>query len=133
MHVCTTDRLHRGGGLRAYAIRVCIRLLDVAQNQKNSPAQFACRGIRSNIMNKSDFIKELESKTQYTAEQCAVINDVLENHFVLRKKNKPKIVTELSARLGVDEAEADSVYETSMSIIKTEMKHAVRRPLGSKH
>lgn len=84
-------------------------------------------------MNKSEFIKELERKTQYSAEQCAVINDVLENHFVLRKKNKPKVVAELIERLGVDEAEADSVYEMSMSIIKTEIKHATRRPIGSKH
>lgn len=84
-------------------------------------------------MNKSDFIKELESKTQLSAEQCAVINDVLENHYIFRKKNKPKIVAELSERLGVDEAEADRIFELSMSIIRTEMKHAARRPIGSKH
>lgn len=84
-------------------------------------------------MNKSDFIKELESITQYSAEQCTVINDVLENHYIFRKKNKPKVVAELSERLGVDEAEADNIYETSMSIIKTEMGRAVRRPIGAKH
>lgn len=84
-------------------------------------------------MNKSDFIKELESKTQLSAEQCAVVNDVLENNFIFRKKNKPKVVAELAARLNVDETEADKIFEQSMSIIKSEIKHSVRRPLGSKH
>lgn len=84
-------------------------------------------------MNKSDFIKELESKTQLSAEQCAVVNDVLESHFIFRKKNKPKVVAELSAKLSVDETEADSVFEQAMSIIKSELKHAARRPLGSRH
>lgn len=84
-------------------------------------------------MNKSEFIKELQSKTDYSEEQCNIINSALENHFIFRKKNKPKVVAELSERLDVDEAEADSVYEMSMSIIKTEIKHATRRPIGSKH
>lgn len=84
-------------------------------------------------MNKSDFIKELETQTKLSAEQCATVNDVLENHYVFRKKNKPKIVSELSERLCVDEAEADNIFELAMSIIRTEMKHAVRRPIGSKH
>lgn len=84
-------------------------------------------------MNKTDFIKELQSKTQYSAEQCAVINDVLEKHFIFRKKNKPKVVAELSERLGVDETEADNVYELSMEIIRAELKHVKRHPLGSRH
>lgn len=84
-------------------------------------------------MNKSDFINELQSKSQLSVEQCATVNDVLENHFVFRKKNRPKIVAELSERLGVDEAEADNIYELAMGIIKVGIKHAVRRPIGSKH
>lgn len=83
-------------------------------------------------MNKSDFIKELESKTNYSAEQCAVINDVLENHFVFRKKNKPKAVAELSERLSVDEAEADSIFEQAMAIIRAEIKTAKRHPFGER-
>lgn len=84
-------------------------------------------------MNKSEFIKELESKAGLSAEQCATVNDVLENNFIFRKKNKPKIVTELSERLGVNEEESDKIFEQAMSIIKSETKHALRRPFGSKH
>ncbi len=83
-------------------------------------------------MNKTDFIKELERQTKLSAEQCAAVNDVLENNFIFRKKNNPKIVAELSERLDIDEAEADGIFELSMSIIKSESKHALRHPLGSK-
>lgn len=83
-------------------------------------------------MNKSDFIKELQSQTDYTAEQCAVINGVLENHFVFRKKNKPKVIAELSERLAVDETEAAGVYEQAMQIIHAEIKNAKRHPLGER-
>lgn len=84
-------------------------------------------------MNKSEFIKELQSKADYSEEQCNIINSVLENHFIFRKKNKPKVVAELSERLGVDETEADNIFELSMSIIKAEIKHATRHSIGSKH
>lgn len=82
-------------------------------------------------MNKSDFIKELQSQTEYTSEQCAVINDVLEDHFIFRKKNKPAIVADLAEKLSVDDAEADKIYELCMSIINAEKKRVLKHPLGS--
>lgn len=81
-------------------------------------------------MNKTDFIKALESRTEYSFEQCAAINDVLENHFIFRKKNKPKVVAELSERLGVGETEANDLFELSVSILKAEIKAVKRRPFG---
>ena len=83
-------------------------------------------------MNKSDFIKALESTTEYSFDQCAVINDVLENHFVFRKKNKSKVVAELSERLAVDEATADRIYEQAMAILHAEIKAAKRHPFGER-
>ena len=83
-------------------------------------------------MNKSDFIKTLENTTEYSYEQCVVINDVLENHFVFRKKNKPKVVAELSAQLAVEKAEADNIYEQAMAIIRSEIKAAKRHPFGER-
>lgn len=82
-------------------------------------------------MNKSDFIKELQNKTEYTAEQCTLINDVLENHFIFRKKNKPAVVADLAEKLSVDIAEADNIYEICMGIIRAEKKRVLKRPLGS--
>lgn len=81
-------------------------------------------------MNKTEFIKELEIKTNYSPEQCTVINDVLENHFILRKKNKPKVVAELSERLAVGNAEAEKIYGQVMEIINAQIKTAKRRPFG---
>lgn len=83
-------------------------------------------------MNKSGFLTELESKTGYTAEQCVLINDVLENHFIFRKKNKPKVLAELKERLAVDETEADKIYGQAMAIIRSEIKAAKRRPFGER-
>ena len=83
-------------------------------------------------MNKSDFIKALESTTGYNLQQCTAINDVLENHFVFRKKNKAKVVAELSERLSVDEATADRIYEHAMAIIRSEIKAAKRHPFGER-
>lgn len=82
-------------------------------------------------MNKTDFINELQSKTEYTAEQCAVINSVLEDHFIFRKKNKPAVVADIAEKLAVDADEADNVYELCMNIIRTEKKRVLRHPLGS--
>lgn len=83
-------------------------------------------------MNKSGFIKELQNKTAYTEAQCTVINSVLEDHFVFRKKNKPKIVADIAEKLAVDETEADSIFELCMSIIRAEKKDALRHPFGSR-
>ena len=81
-------------------------------------------------MNKTDFINEL--KKYYTEQQCTIINDVLENHFIFRKKNKIKVVAELSEQLSVDEKEADCVYEQAMAIIRSEVKSAKRHPFGER-
>lgn len=82
-------------------------------------------------MNKSEFIKELQSQTSYTEEQCVIINDVLEAHFIFRKKNKPAVVAEIAEKLCVSEEEADGVFELCMSIIRAEKKRVLRRPFGS--
>ena len=83
-------------------------------------------------MDKSGFIEKLQQETEYTQEQCILINDVLESHFIFRKKNKPKVVADLVEKLAVEESEADRVYELCMGIIKTEKKSALKHPLGAR-
>lgn len=82
-------------------------------------------------MNKTGFIQELQNRTEYTEQQCIVINSVLEDHFIFRKKNKPKVVADIAAKLSVEEPEADAIYETCMAIINEEKKNALKHPLGS--
>lgn len=83
-------------------------------------------------MNKAGFIKELQSRTDFTEEQCTVINSVLEDHFIFHKKNKPIVVADIAEKLSIDETQSDEVYEISMSIIRAEKKKTLRRPLGSR-
>ena len=47
------------------------------------------------IMNKEKFIEELSNKTGYSKENCTIINSVLEDNFLIGKKNKDKIITSL--------------------------------------
>ena len=83
-------------------------------------------------MNKSGFIEKLQQETNYTQEQCILINDVLESHFIFRKKNKPKAVADLVEKLAVEEEEADRVYELCLSIIRAEKKATLKHPFGSR-
>lgn len=117
---------------RAYTCIVWYSVLAVAADKKDRPAQFARRGIRSNVMNKSEFIKELQEKTDYTEEQCIVINSVMENHFIFRKKNKLSIVADIADKLSIDETEADAIFELCMGIIRAEKKNALKHPFGSR-
>ena len=41
-------------------------------------------------MNKSEFIKQLSEKLGYDEGKCTIINDVLENHFIVGKNNTEK-------------------------------------------
>ena len=43
-------------------------------------------------MNKSELIKALSSKIGYSVEDTTRINDVLEENFIIGKKNKEKII-----------------------------------------
>ena len=83
-------------------------------------------------MNKSGFIKELQNRTGYTAEQCTVINEVMESHFIFRKKNKPAITADLTEKLSIGQAEAERIYELSMAIIRSAKKDALKRPFGER-
>ena len=82
-------------------------------------------------MNKAEFISELQSRINYTQEQCVIINDVLEDHYVFRKKNKPKIIADLTDKLSISEEQADYVYEQAMEVIHSQIKKAKRHPFGS--
>lgn len=43
-------------------------------------------------MNKSEFIKELSKQTSYNEERCNTINNIVEDTFIIGKKNKEKII-----------------------------------------
>lgn len=46
-------------------------------------------------MNKEKFVSELSKQLNYSIEKCHIINNILENNFVLSKKSKAKIIDDL--------------------------------------
>lgn len=83
-------------------------------------------------MNKERVIKELESATGLSSDKCAIINSILEDHFIIGKNNKEKIINDIMSKLEVSNEEAENVYETAMSIIGNGIKEKLKHPFKSK-
>lgn len=79
-------------------------------------------------MNKEKFIKELEEVTGLDNGKCTIINSILEDHFLLGKNNKEKIVTDIKIRLNVTSEESEKIYEFAMSIIGNGVKDKLKHP-----
>ena len=43
-------------------------------------------------INKYEFINTIQNKTKLSKEKCLIINDILENNFLLGNKNKQNII-----------------------------------------
>ncbi len=82
-------------------------------------------------MNKKGFVKALQKELNYEEEKCVLINDILENTFLIGKKNKEKMVQEFMTKLNVDEKEANEIYEISMHLLSNELKRKILHPFGS--
>ena len=83
-------------------------------------------------MNKKEFIEELKKQTGLSEEKCIIINDVLENNFLIGKKNKDKIIIELKDKLQINEEEANEIYNTTSQIFASEIKEKIKHPFKSK-
>ena len=83
-------------------------------------------------MNKSEFIEELVKKTGYSEEDCRKISDILEDNFIIGKKNKEKTIDNLTNQLNYSAEEAEKIYEIASSIIVNEIKDKIKHPFRSK-
>lgn len=81
-------------------------------------------------MNKTGFIKLLQEKTDLSKDKCILINNILENHFLLGKENKKKILKDFQEQLNVDTKESEKIYTTSMNLLKNSLKEKLRHPFG---
>lgn len=79
-------------------------------------------------MNKEKFIKELEKVTGLDNGKCTIINSILEDHFLLGKNNKEKIITDIKIKLNVTSEKSEKVYEFAMSIIGNGIKDKLKHP-----
>lgn len=82
-------------------------------------------------MNKRSFISALQSKTNYEEEKCIIINNILEDNFLIGKKNKENIINELQKELEITIEEAETVYDISMTIIKSGIQEKLKHPFAS--
>ncbi len=82
-------------------------------------------------MNKEKFIKKLENVTGLDNNKCTIINSILEDHFLLGKGNKEKIINDIILKLQMDNEQAEKIYESAMSIIGTGIKDKLKHPFKS--
>lgn len=84
-------------------------------------------------MNKTNFIKKLKEETKYNEEDCKIVNDVIESHFIIGKNNKEKILNDFINRLKIEKEEADELYNKCVSILGNTVKNKIRHPFKSKN
>lgn len=82
-------------------------------------------------MNKEKFIKELENVTGLDNGKCIIINNILESNFIIGKKNKEKIVSDVMEKLEMTREEAEKIYESAMSILGSGIKDKLKHPFGA--
>ena len=79
-------------------------------------------------MNKVAFIKELAKELKYPESKVKDINKVLEDNFLIGRKNKDKIVDTLINKLKINNEEANKIYNTAMNILSKEIKNKIINP-----
>lgn len=81
-------------------------------------------------MNKKGFIEKLKDQTRLNDQECIIINDILESHFIIGKKNRIRIIGDLKEKLDINEVKANNIYNICMNIIgssvKDKLKHHFR-------
>ncbi len=82
-------------------------------------------------MNKTIFIKELSKQTGYDEEKCTLINNIIENYFILGRKNKEKIIKDLQIKANLNEDDSENVYDIAIKIITGEIKNKLKHPFKS--
>lgn len=82
-------------------------------------------------MNKEQYIKVLQEKTKLPKDKCIIINDILENHFIIGKKKKQRIINDLKEKLNIDEVYAGEIYNICTEIISTAIKEKLKSPFKS--
>lgn len=79
-------------------------------------------------MNKKEFIKKLEELTNLDNNECIIINNILEDNFIIGKNNKEKIINNIMTKLSKTYEESEKIYELAMSIIGTGIKDKLKHP-----
>ena len=79
-------------------------------------------------MNKQGFISELVKQTNLSENECIILNDCLEENFIMGKKNKEKTINLLIEKLNIDEEKANELYNIASSIMANAIKDKLKHP-----
>lgn len=79
-------------------------------------------------MNKKAIIKRLHEGLGYDEDKCISIVKILEDTFVIGKKSKKKMIDGFMSELGIDEEQADEVYNSVIEIIGSGIKERIIHP-----
>ena len=82
-------------------------------------------------MNKKEFIKKLSEITKYDENKCILINNIIDNHFIIGKNNKEKIIIDLMNNLSLTKEEANKLYNIIIEILFNEVKEKLKHPFKS--
>ena len=82
-------------------------------------------------MNKTEFIEALSKSADVTIEQAELVDKILESRNVLRKKNEPLFVAEISKKLNVDNVRAKEIYDACYGLIGSGIVNKVKHPFRS--
>ena len=79
-------------------------------------------------MNKKEFLNELSKQTDLNKNKAILVNDILEKHFFISKKNKDKIISELVIKLDISLDKATEIYNVSKKIVSNEIINKLKHP-----
>lgn len=65
----------------------------------------------------NDIKEELKKNTDFDEETIIKIDEILNEHFIIGRKNKDKIVKDFIEKLDLNEQEADELYNKCSEII----------------
>jgi len=82
-------------------------------------------------MNKTGFIEQLQENTDLSKEQCILLNDAMEENFIIGKNNKENTINLIMDNLKVDYKKADEYYNIAISIITNNIKNKIKHPFKS--
>ncbi|MBO5349669.1 MAG: hypothetical protein J6A89_07630 [Clostridia bacterium] len=61
--------------------------------------------------------EKLKELTNRSDEEIVIIDEILNNHFVIGKNNKEKIIADFKEKLKITDDEADNLYNQCSEII----------------
>lgn len=64
-----------------------------------------------------DIKEKLKELTKRSDDEISIIDEILNNHFVIGKNNKQKIMADFKEKLSINNEEADDLYNQCSEII----------------